>query len=311
MITSVFIGSSAYALPALKTMCQQGAKPLLVVSQPDKPAGRNLHPQPTPVSVYAKEHHLPLFTPGTINEPESIAAISKVRPDILISASYGGFLGKELRKLAPYRAINLHPSLLPKFRGASPIQRALLNGVSPTGNTIFRLVAQMDAGPIISQQTLNILDNENFSSLHNRLADQAAEMLMTLLNNPALLSNELPQITEQATLCPLIDSSLCQISWKNPAEAIHNKIRAFSLNPGAWTFYRGKKLKLLGALLTGIASAGEPGTINNIEKNTGFTVNCLDNQILITLVQAAGKKVMDAAAFANGARLVSGEKLWM
>lgn len=311
MIKSVFIGSSAFALPALKTMCQQGYNPLLVVSQPDKPAGRNLHPQPTPVSSFAKEQQLPLIMPLSINDPDSIAAIAKTAPDIIITASYGGFLGKELRKLAPYKAINIHPSLLPKYRGASPIQSALLKGESTTGNSIFRLVAQMDAGPVIMQESLPILPNENYSSLHDRLAEQAAKMLLSLLNNPTWLAQEQAQNAEQATWCPMIDSSLCQISWNKPALAVHNKIRAFSLSPGAWVFHRGIKLKLLGAQLLDLPAAGEPGTINNLVKNSGFTVNCLDNQLLITLVQAAGKKQMDAAAFANGARLVSGEKLWM
>ncbi|PKN72973.1 MAG: methionyl-tRNA formyltransferase [Candidatus Cloacimonetes bacterium HGW-Cloacimonetes-3] len=309
---SVFIGSSAYGLPALELLCKNGMQPQLVVSQPDKPAGRNLTTLPTPITAYAIRHEIPFFTPDSINSESSISYIAATTPDILITASYGGIIGKELRFLAPRKAINLHPSLLPKYRGASPIQSALLKGESTTGTTIYRLIAELDAGPIIAQQSLEILPNENYSSLHDRLAAQAATMLLNFLQkDTTAIPPETPQEHCQASWCPKIDTSLCMISWNNPAEAVLQKINAFSYHPGAWCYFRTGKLKLLKAQLTDLPSEGLCGTIAKIIKNTGFTVNCLDQQLLISEVQAEGKKLMDAAAFANGARLCTGEKLWM
>jgi len=308
MIANVFIGSSAYALPALNLLCEQGHKPLLVISQPDKPAGRNLHPTPTPVSEYAREHDLPLITPENINT--QVELLAGLHPELLITASYGGWLGSQLRHLAIGKAINLHPSLLPKYRGASPIQSALLAGETETGTTIFRLTAAMDAGPVIAQEKLTILDNENYSSLHERLALQAAELLSNLISKAALPFPETPQAESPVSHCAKIDSELCQIDWSKPAKLIQDQIRAFSELPGAWTYFRGGKLKLLSALPLAETTVGEPGTIGALQKNTGFTVNCRDFQLLVTQVQQAGKKTISAAAFMNGARLESGEKLW-
>ncbi len=312
MTRSVFIGSSAYGLPALELLCNHGMRPQLVVSQPDKPAGRNLKTSPTPISAYAIQHGLPFFTPENINSEASISYITATAPDILITASYGAVIGKALRFLAPSKAINLHPSLLPKYRGASPIQSALLHGESTTGTTIYRLIAELDAGPIIAQQSLEIFPNENYSSLHNRLAEQAATLLLSLFHdNTITLPPETPQEHSKAGWCPKIDSSLCMISWNNPAYAVVNKINAFAYTPGAWCYFRTGKLKLLKAQPTDQAPEGMCGSIAKIIKNTGFTVNCQDQQLLITEVQAEGKKLMDAAAYANGARLCTGEKLWM
>ncbi len=312
MIRSVFIGSSAYGLPALETLCKHGMQPQLVVSQPDKPAGRNLKTVPTPISNYAQEHGLSVFTPENINTPYSINKIASAQPQILVTAAYGGIIGKELRFLAEFKSINLHPSLLPLYRGASPIQSALLHGEDITGTSMYRLVAALDAGPILHQQSLAILPNENYSSLHDRLAEQAAEMLLDFMKSLTIAyPPESPQKHEQASWCPKIDNSLCMLNWQQSASTVQNKIRAFSYSPGAWCYFRTNKLKILKAELTDYAPDGLCGTISKIIKNTGFTVNCTDQQLLIKEVQAEGKKLMDAAAFANGARLSAGEKLWM
>lgn len=308
MISNVFIGSSAYALPALEMLCKNGMAPKLVISQPDKPAGRKLNPTPTPVALRSRELGLPLLTPDDINQ--SLCEIAACNPDILITASYGAYIGRALRQVAPLKTINLHPSLLPRFRGASPIQSVLLAGEKITGTSIFRLVAEMDAGPVLVQKPLEIFENDNYSSLHQRLADQAAEVLIALLQSP-LPYPETAQDAKKATLCPKIDASLCQLDWSVPAAGILNKIRAFSYEPGAWVYFRGSKLKLLEARLFSEKPSGEAGTVVTKIKNTGFTINCTDAQILITSVQAAGKKILDAATFVNGARLEPGEKLWM
>lgn len=312
MHSFVFIGSSTYGLPALDLIIKQGFVPKLVVSQPDKPAGRKQILRPTPVSEYAKKYALNLLTPESINAQEVVNTIASHEPDIIITASYGGYIGKQIRKLASRRVINLHPSLLPKYRGASPIQSVLLNGESITGTSIYRLISELDAGPIIAQRSLEILPGDNFSSLQEKLSNQAAEMLLELMRADSTTElAESPQEHQLASLCPKIDSSTCMINWHLPASAVHNKIRAFSFVPGAWVYFRKAKLKLMEARLTDYPVNGECGSIAQIIKNTGFTVNCLDKQLLISAVQAEGKKIMPASAYVNGARLSTGEQLWM
>ncbi len=312
MNSFVFIGSSIYGIPALDLLIKQGFAPKLVISQPDKPAGRKQLFCPTPVSEYARKAGLKLLTPEKINVPEVVNYITELNPDIIITASYGGYIGKQIRRLATRRVINLHPSLLPKYRGASPIQSVLLNGEASTGTSIYRLISELDAGPIIAQRSLDILPEDNYSSLQSRLAQQAAEMLMDLMKTDSSTPfAETPQDHKMASLCPKIDSSTCMINWQVPASAVLNKIRAFSYIPGAWVYFRRAKLKIMEAQVTDHPVEGEHGCIARIIKNIGFTVNCLDKQLLITSVQAEGKKIMTAGAYVNGARLSTGEQLWM
>lgn len=303
---NVFIGSSAFGLKALEALISSGMAPCLVVSQPERPAGRNLKPLPQPVAVFAGDAGLPLFTPEDINSEESIFRISMAAPEVLITASYGGMLGKKLRNLAPRKAINLHPSLLPQYRGATPIQSALLNGDSISGSTIFRMVAALDAGPILKQASLAIYPDENHESLQKRLAELSANLLIELLRHPDSWKETL-QDHDQASLCRKINSGDEELNWQQNAQTIFNQIRAYSPLPGAYTWFRGSKLKILEAEICSETSSAKPGAIAAIIRNQGFTINCLDKPILIKQVQAAGKKVMSAAAFLNGARIIPGE----
>lgn len=307
----LFIGSSDYGLQTLQRLVQNGYKPSLIISQPAKPAGRNLHLTPTPVAQYALKQKLPLFTPEDINSAESITKMAEQKADIIITAAFGQFLKEKIRLLCPLSAINLHPSLLPKYRGASPIQSALFNGESETGTTISRVSAKMDAGPILAQTKLSIAENENYSELKERLAEQAADLLLQFWQNLIKENTlcETKQDESQATYCYKITNKTCQIDWYKSAKEIHNQIRAFSLTPGAWTLFRGNKLKILASEKTSEPAEGEPGFICGIHKKCGFFVNCLDCKLLITKVQPAGKKVMETIAFINGARLKEKEYL--
>jgi len=307
-MNSVFIGTSAYGVPALKALVEYGMAPKLVVCQPDRPAGRNLKTQPQAVALASRELGLSLITPENINDADSIFRIQEVQPELLITASYGGLLGKKLRLLAPLRAINLHPSLLPRYRGATPIQAAILHGDVVTGTTIFRMIASLDAGPVIIQEELPIMANENHGSLHDRLAAQAARMLMMLLVDPAAWTFT-PQNEAQATYCQKLSPADLEIEWQQPAHNVSNLIRALSPIPGAVTSLQGSQLKILEAEVLPETCTGLPGTIGDIIKNTGFTINCQDHPILVKLIQAAGKKVLSAAAFINGARIIAGQTI--
>lgn len=305
----IFAGSSEYAIPALKALLSvPGYELKLVLSQPPTPQGRKLKLEDTPLAKYARKQSLQIFCPEDVNSPESLEQIFSHKADILITASYGAYLKRRLRQGFALGAINLHPSLLPSYRGSSPIRSALLNGEKCTGNTIFKIVAKMDAGPVLIQESLKVQENENYSSLHDRLALQASELLIKLL---PVLPDIQPQEQEHeaATFTEKVDKDDLLLNFHKKSESIQNQIRAYSQIPGAYTRFRDKKLKILKAELLALPSDLPPGSISQIIKNTGFAISTCDGQLLIHQVQAAGKKIMNAYSYHLGARLQVGERI--
>lgn len=308
----VFISSSEYGCPALVSLAKDPLyKPVLVISQPDRPAGRKLKLSPSPISLLAEELGLPMLKPERISEPAFVAELATYSPELLITASYGEILGKSVRNLAPLGAINLHPSLLPRHRGATPIQSALRAGDELTGITIFRLSARMDAGPILRQDTVPILPGENYSSLHDRLAVLSADYLIDFLKdlssgkiNPQEQDDSLASYTHK------IEKQDQLINWQDSAYNILCHIRSLSFSPGAYQYLDDLQIKFLAAELSPEPSSGAPGTIAQMIRNIGFTVNTGDQQVLIRQVQPAGKKIMDSWAFSLGSRISTGTKLW-
>ncbi|MCB5287275.1 MAG: methionyl-tRNA formyltransferase [Candidatus Cloacimonetes bacterium] len=305
----VFAGSSEYAIPALKALLSAPEhNVLLVLSQSPSPQGRRQKLEATPLAKYAQDNGLSVFCPEDVNSQESVDYILGHKADILITASYGAYLKRRLRQGFALGAINLHPSLLPQYRGASPIRTALINGDKQSGNTIFRIVAKMDAGPILSQKDLKIYDGENYSSLHDRLALQAAELLILLL--PAL-----PDIQAQeqdhsaATFSNKIDKNDLILDFDRDSVSLENQIRAYSLVPGAFASFRDTKLKILRVESTRSLPDLPPGHIIEIVKNIGFSISTKDGKLLVLQVQAAGKKIMDAYSYHLGARLSVGERI--
>jgi methionyl-tRNA formyltransferase len=304
----VFAGSSEFAIPALESIISSDKHSLaLVISQPPRPKGRKKQLQDTPLAACAAGHSIKLFCPEDVNSPASIKRILSHKADILITASYGAFLGRSLRRGFPIKAINLHPSLLPKHRGSSPIRAALLAGESLTGNSIFRLAAKMDAGDILMQEKLEILPNENHSDLHDRLADLAARMLICYLDDPDHFKPT-PQDHAQATFTKMITKDDLILDFTKSAKTLQDQIRAYSLEPGAFALFRSQPLKILEAELAQSTTDHVPGEISEIIKNRGFTVSTSDGALLIRRVQPAGKKIMDAWAYHLGARLEVGQR---
>lgn len=295
----IFCGASEFALPALKAL-PAADYPLMVISIPPKAMGRKLKVQDNVVAQAAKELKLPLYCPENINSDESIREIQAFKPDLIITASFGAFFGKRLRDLC--LCINLHPSLLPLLRGATPIQTALLQGFDLTGVSIFEMVKKMDAGPVLMQRELPIPEVDNYSSLHLKLSELAAFMLLDFLRDPAA-HPAIEQDDSLATYCTKIEPSDLEIDWSRDAEAIHNQVRAFSSEPGARSYRQGKMLKILSTSVSDEAINGEPGTLHSTVKNTGFIINCGSGTLLITEVQAQGKKQMPAHSYVLGARL--------
>ena len=299
----IFAGSSSFGIPSLQRLMQRDDA-LLVLSQPDKAAGRHLHLQPCPVAEFARGNGLELFQPEDPNSPESLDRIRSFAPDLIVTASYGALLKRELRNIPALGAVNLHPSLLPKYRGATPIQSALLNGDASTGMTIFRLQARLDAGPVLAQESLAVADNDNFQTLHDKLAELGSWMLAELLPKlQAGTANESAQDDALATYTAKLDKQDTILDWSQPARKVLNKIRALSPSPGAQTYFRAFPFKILAARLTDIPASGDPGSFANLTRNAGFSVNCRDFQLGIQTLQPSGKKAMAAQAFLLGARL--------
>jgi methionyl-tRNA formyltransferase len=257
----------------------------------------------------AQEHYIPVFQPEDINTPESISAIQALRPDLLVTIAYGLKLKKAVRESAVYGAINLHPSLLPELRGAAPIPFALWEGKITSGITIFKLTANMDAGPVFVKKPYFVFPSENATDLSFRFARIGAKMLLQFLQDYFTNPWEPePQEEALATYCRKIEKEDCLIDWHKPALEIQHQIRALSLLPGAHTYFRNLQFKLLEADVLATQSDSPPGSIVALEKNVGLVVQTLQGQLMVKSVQPAGKKPMSAWAYHLGSRLEPGER---
>jgi len=301
----VFCGTSEFGVPALTALAERGFE-LLVASQPDSPRGRKLRVLPSPISETALLLDLPLIRPEDVNAPSTLQTIRDFQPKVIVTASYGAMLKRPIREIAPLGAVNIHPSLLPLYRGASPIRAALLEGRDSTGVSIFKMTARMDAGPILMQQAIPILPRDDHSSLHQLLSTLSATMLLHYLEHFAVIQ-PIPQDDALASYCHKYDSADACLRWDMPVQSVFNRVRAFAEEPGAYCVFRDARLKVLAASATDLPANGIPGSIADIIKNRGFSVNCADRQIFIKKVQPAGKAPMESWAFHLGARLAVGE----
>ncbi len=282
---------------------------IAVVSQPPKPAGRGMKLTKTPVHAYAESVPLPVLTPARARDPEFLDQMRTLAPDLIVLASYGKILPASLLEIAPLGNWNLHASLLPKYRGASPIQYALLNGEAITGVTLMEMVPEMDAGDIYLQVVEPILPEDDAGSLEARLAQRAGDLLIEgLARLRAGTLTRTPQDHAQATYAPLIRKADTQLRWEEPAVRCHGRIRAFSPKPGAFTHFRNKLLKVWRTVpMEGSANA-EPGTIVEVEPE-GIVVACGEGSLRLQEVQPESRPRMDIRAFINGYRPQVGERM--
>ncbi len=312
----VFVGTPQFAVPTLSALIHSQFKPLYVITQPDRPKGRKLILTPPEVKVLALEYQIPVMQPENINNDDCVQYLTDLNPDIIITLSYGGFIGKRIRKLPPYGVLNIHPSLLPLYRGSTPIQSTLLNGDKETGISIFKLIAKMDAGPILFQKRYSIEKHWNFTDLDHFLANESALQIIQLLKFCNQLDSIddynrllIKQSTENKKDTEKVYRETLLINWDTPAERLLNMIRAYSYSPGMFTFLRNNQLKILKAELTSNHSSEVPGTVTSVIKNIGFTVSTNDFDVLIKEVQAQGKRQMSASEYQIGVRNLAGEVL--
>lgn len=304
----VFMGTPEFAVPILKKLTETGYKPQLVITQPDRPKGRKRKLTAPAVKIYAESQNIEVWQPEKVNDEETLSKLESLQPELIITAAYGEYLGKKVRKLPTISALNIHPSLLPKYRGATPVNAALFSGEEETGVSIFRLVGKMDAGPILSQSFRSIELRDNYTELLEKLSHQGAEDLINLIHDYEKgIVKETKQNIEEATYCHKLMKTDYKINWSDKAEKIYNQVRALSRKPGAETVFRNNKMKLIEIKKTGEKTKGEPGEIQLIKKKQGIVVNAGDEEILILELQPAGKKIMSAYSYHLGARIQKGE----
>lgn len=244
MAKVVFMGTPEFAVPTLRALIRHHTV-IGVVTQPDRPAGRSRQLQVSPVKAAALEAGLPVLQPEKLRRPEAIEALQRWQPDVYVVAAFGQILPQKALDLPPHGAINIHASLLPRWRGAAPIQAALLAGDTETGVTIMLMDAGLDTGPILTQRAVPVAPDETGQSLHDKLAALGPQLLLETL--PAYLSGEIrpqPQPEEGVTYAPQITKEQGRIDWTQPATQIERAVRAFTPWPGTFTFWEGRQLKI-------------------------------------------------------------------
>lgn len=247
----VFMGTPEFAVPVLLHLAKNGYNLVGVITQPDRPSGRQMINTPPPIKLEAEKLNLPIYQFAKL-DAAAIAKIAKLEPDLIIVAAYGNFLPKKLLELPKHGCLNLHPSLLPKYRGASPVATAILNGETKTGVSIILLDEEMDHGPIVAQTETEILEDDDGASLLYSLACEGADLLIKILPDH-LAGKIMPQAQDdnEATLTKMFDKADGEIDWQKPPREINSKVRALYPWPGAWTDITGKRVKILKTHLEG------------------------------------------------------------
>jgi methionyl-tRNA formyltransferase len=299
-IRSVFMGSPDFALPTLRVLAEHYSV-VGVVTQPDRPAGRGRALTPPPIKLLAQELGLPFIQPDRLRQPEAMEQLDAWAPDVIVVAAFGQILRQPVLDLPRYGCINIHASLLPRWRGVSPIQAAILHGDSETGITIMRMDPGVDTGPILSQRAVPILPEDTAGTLGGRLSEVGADLLLDTL--PRYLSGELlPQSQDNslATYAPMLKKEQGQLDFNQPALDLARRVRAFNPWPGAFTLWKGQILKVHFARSVGSGATAAPGTTAVYQGLPAFgTVGGL---LVLDEVQPAGKKPMRGKDFLQGAR---------
>jgi methionyl-tRNA formyltransferase len=299
----IFMGTAELSCASLKKIAaDNNFQVIAVVTQPDKPKGRELKLQPSPVKILAEKLNLPVLQPIKARDEKFIAELRELKPDLMIVVAYGQILPQNILDLPQFGCLNVHTSLLPKYRGAAPIQWAIADGEAETGVTIMKMDAGLDTGPVLSTRRTPILPTDDSQILHDRLAQLGADLLDETI--PDYISGKLspqPQPTEGSTYAAKIKKDDGQIDWSLPAQKICNRLRAFTPWPGAFTFLQTEtKLQLLKIWkVEVVGKSGEVGKILSADK-TGIVVGCGENALRIVELQRESGKRLTAGQFLAG-----------
>lgn len=307
MTRIIFMGTPDFAVPILQTLIQRG-QVVGVVTQPDRPSGRGQQLHPPPVKVAAQAANIPVYQPKSLRSEEAAAPLRDWQPDLIVVAAFGQILRPHVLNLPPYGCLNIHASLLPRWRGASPIQHAILAGDRETGVSLMRMDVGMDTGPVYVKEAIPIHPDETAATLHDRLSQLGADMLERHLDD--ILAGRLPaqpQDDSQATYAPLIKKEAGQINWQQTAVELDRLIRAMTPWPGAFTTWQGKMLKVLKA--TPIeGTQGNSGNSGELKRGNGEPGEVLagglvrtgNGRLQLLEVQLEGKKPTPIADFLRG-----------
>ena len=296
MTRIVFMGTPAFAVHNLEALIRE-YEVVGVVTQPDRPAGRNQQVQMSPVKQIALNHQIPVFQPEKIRRPEAISDLKQWQADVYVVAAFGQILPQSVLDIPPHGSINVHASLLPRWRGAAPIQAAIRTGDKKTGVTIMKMDAGLDTGPMVLQRSIAITEDETGATLHDKLAKLGADLLLEAL--PDFLSGKiLPQPQPQVgmTYAPMVKKEEGNIDWSRPAVEIERLIRAFTPWPGTYSSWKNQPIKILG----GKAISGEEKQGVIIKTTTGIAVGTGTGLLKLVTVQLAGRKAMSVEEFIKG-----------
>jgi methionyl-tRNA formyltransferase len=305
----VFMGTPDFAVPSLEALIDRGYRVVGVVTQPDRPRGRKQVLTPPPVKVVAEKRGLSVFQPEKLRDPEGIRSVLAMEPDLVVTAAYGQIVPQAILDAPRYGCINVHASLLPKYRGGAPIHRAVIDGERETGITIMNMVPELDAGDILRQRAIPIDDRDHAGSLHDKLSRLGAELLLETL--PDLLAGRIqpvPQDHRRATYAPNIRREDEWIDWRRSAREIYNQVRGLHPWPVASTTWRDTPLKIWWVEWSDARSDQPPGTVIGVGKD-GIEVATGLGTVRIVQLQPAGKRPMKAEEFLRGRRLTVGERL--
>lgn len=298
----IFMGTPDFAVPTLEELARSAHNISAVITQPDKPVGRKQILTPPDVKVCAEKYGIKVLQPETLKDDNSVKEIKSLNPDVIVVAAYGKILPKAVLDIPKFGCINVHGSLLPKYRGASPIQSAVLNGDKISGVTTMYMGEGLDTGDILLKEETEIGENETSAELFDRLSVMGASLLLKTLDE---LDNITPlkQDENKATYTEKITKSMCPINWDNTARAVHNQVRGLQTWPVASAKLGGKDVKIHSTVF-----CEKSGNAGEIISTSPLTVACGENSVIINELQLSGKKRMDSKSFLLGHSLNVGDK---
>ncbi len=294
----IFMGTPEFACPTLQKLIDRGEQLVAVVTQPDRPKGRGQRLMPPPVKELASRHAIPVYQPVKVRDPAVIETLRSLAPDVIVVVAFGQILPKALLDIPPLGCINVHASLLPRYRGAAPLNWCLIDGESETGVTTMLMDVGLDTGPMLLKRSTPISEDEDIVSLHDRMSVMGAELLSETLDR-LTAGTIVPQEQDGSQSCyaSMLKKEDGRIDWNREARSIHNQVRGLAVWPGAYTFVDDLVLKVYRTRTAD--GSGLPGTVLRADKR-GIEVACLKGSLIIEEVQLAGKKRLDAASFLAG-----------
>jgi len=305
----VFMGTPEFAVPSLESLIKSKYEIVMAVTQPDKPKGRGYRVCCTPVKQYALSKGIPVFQPEKIGEPSAVSKLAETNPDLFVTCAFGQFLTSDVLSIPKQGTVNVHASLLPKYRGAAPINWAIINGEKKTGITTMMTVLEMDAGDILLQKEIEIDDAITAGQLHDRMSLLGAELLLeTVKQIEDGTLERIPQNDSEATFAPRITSITGKIDWGSAARQIHNLVRGTNPWPGAFSYFKGERMRVWKTEIIDESKTPElkPGTILEVSKD-GFAVQTGSGLILVSEIQCDNSKRLTACQYVCGHCVEAGD----